>query len=99
LNHAQESPRVAQGAFPQLFAFGLRGARHAFECLSRIKALTPRPLGEREKMFRGLSQGRQRAPLRQIGLDIPGRLSKTVRKTRVSIASVPNLPDDVRSRV
>jgi hypothetical protein len=40
LNHAQESSRVAQGAFPQLFAFGSRGARRAFECLSRINALT-----------------------------------------------------------
>jgi hypothetical protein len=38
--------------------------------------VAPRPLGEREKMFRGLSQGRQRGPLGHVGLG-RGRLAET----------------------
>jgi hypothetical protein len=61
----------------------------------RVEA--PRPLGEREKMFRGLHRG-DKEPLYAILRLGAGRLSETVRKTCVSIASAaPNLRDDVRS--
>jgi hypothetical protein len=118
--------RVLEGRsrrFSPTLRVWIEGARSAFECLSRINALTldraktartpfldgesreagsrlisasrcdrARPLGSFEEMFGGVSQGRQTASLRRIGLREPGRFFETKRRTGISIASAePNL--------
>jgi hypothetical protein len=83
------SPSGDDGAHPFSSENRVKSARASFP---QVEA--PHSLSQCEEIFRGLSQGRQRAPVRRLGLGSPGASLKLSGKTRVSIASAaPNLRD------